>query len=390
MSYYGTTRGIGIPFLDEAFGAVGLDPVQGGIEETINNIQTVITDPSIESIADVFPNNFGIPGMESVPIGLAPINNAIDVADTFVDLPGVVGTDGDAKDPISYSGGGIAAGLGLDNKPQQSTQTPKPMNGMSCPIGYMANPDYNPVAESRFRSAKLTSPATRGQPMPGNPQCIPNPSNPNPDLNHQPNVNPGVGKDPCLPEWSDVPYFDKKKTACKDESKKLGQMEDWINGKAEQLCKIKEDYQERIRRFNMEGCGNYDLSDPEPPKEPDKEKPKEECCGGCGCGCGGDHAHSSDEQKNVDMEETKACGCGDEPKKAKVKYMPKKGKKTCTRSTYKAVAKLPASTKKQPPKKKKVSCGTTPAVAFKFSLKGKRAAAKTIRKNGPAKKKRKC
>lgn len=183
---------------------------------------------------------------------------------------------------------------------------PKPPVAGSCPVGYMPNPNRM---------------MTRSGGVQSEPSCVPNTQTPN--VVPSSTGNQSSAKDPCAPEWSDVPYFDDKKTACKEESKKLGDMEDWINDKTVELCNLKKAYQERVGRFKQEACGNYDLSDPKEKEDEPKDAEMKDASTGCGCtsncncGCSvpppcTSCAHSA----------PKSCG---RPKKAKASCV--KGKK---------------------------------------------------------------
>lgn len=104
----------------------------------------------------------------------------------------------------------------------------------------------------------------------------------------------------CLnpnPIWAETPYFAERETACKTEHLIMKTFQGWIEEKEQELEDLKQKFDERVVRFQDEGCCNVPMD--EAPEEEIIFEPEQAPSGGCGCGCSGGTVAA-----------VAPCGCG--------------------------------------------------------------------------------
>ena len=92
------------------------------------------------------------------------------------------------------------------------------------------------------------------------------------------------------PTWAETPYFAERETACKTEHLIMKTFQGWIDEKEQELEDLKQKFDERVVRFQDEGCCNVPMDE-----APEEEITFDSDRGGCGCsggtaapcGCGG-------------------------------------------------------------------------------------------------------
>lgn len=116
-----------------------------------------------------------------------------------------------------------------------------------------------------------------------------------------PNGQPIYTPSSCLnpnPTWAETPYFAEREAACKTEHLIMKTFQGWIEEKEQELEDLKQKFDERVVRFQDEGCCNVPM-DEAPEEEIIFDSDHGPSSGGCGCGCSGGTVAA-----------VAPCGCG--------------------------------------------------------------------------------
>lgn len=138
-----------------------------------------------------------------------------------------------------------------------------------------------------------------------------------------PNGQPIYTPSSCLnpnPSWAETPYFAEREAACKTEHLIMKTFQGWIEEKEQELEDLKQKFDERVVRFQDEGCCNVPM-DEAPEEEIIFDSDHGPSSGGCGCGCSGGTVAA-----------VAPCGCGGHDTKSSPTALTRSSTPASTRS----------------------------------------------------------